>query len=169
MTKVSSHPVAVAVIAMALLLTIAPQAGHAQLTSGDLSGTVLDASGAAVANAKVVATAQSTNVKSTQTTTGAGEYHFANLPIGNYTIDVTAAGFGAAQVNDIGIDLNKQSTRNFTLQVGTTTTTVEVTESAATIDTSTAQITGNFDSQQAADLPSASSGSGVINLSLLQG
>ena len=46
---------------------------------------------------------------------------------------------------------------------------MEVTESAANIDTSTAQITGNFDSRQAADLPSASTGSGVINLSLLQG
>jgi hypothetical protein len=141
----------------------------AQTTSGDLTGLVTDVSGAVVAGATVDALSQSTGVKSEQLTTGAGAYHFANLPIGSYTITVTAKGFGTAQVKDLAIDLNKQSTQNFTLQVGTTTTTIDVTESPATIDTSTAQITGNFDSRQAAELPSASTGSGVINLSLLQG
>src|SRR5579863_1207048 len=95
----------------------------AQTTSGDLTGLVTDASGAAIAGATVDALSQATGVKSTQTTSGAGTYHFANLPIGSYTITVTAKGFGAAQVKDLAIDLNKQSTQNFTLQVGTTTTT----------------------------------------------
>ena len=159
------------VLAAALLaaLALVPHRGLAQLTSGDLSGVVTDASGAAVANASVDATNQATGVKSNQKTSGGGEYHFANLPIGNYTLSVSATGFGATSAKDVAVDLNKQSTRNFTLQVGTTTTTVDVTESASTIDTSTAQITGNFDSRQSADLPSASTGSGVINLSLLQG
>jgi hypothetical protein len=146
-----------------------PNRAPAQVTSGDLSGLVTDASGGAVANASVSALNQATGVKSNQTTTAAGEYHFANLPIGSYTLTVSATGFGSTAAKDVAVDLNKQSTRNFTLQVGTTTTTVDVTESAATIDTSTAQITGNFDSRQAAELPSASTGSGVINLSLLQG
>ena len=44
------------------------------------------------------------------------------------------------------------------LQVGQTATTVEVTEAAATIDTTTAQITNNYDSHMTQDLPSASSG-----------
>jgi hypothetical protein len=156
---------ATAVIALSLF----PPPSFAQLTSGDLSGTVTDSSGAAVANAAVVATNEATNVRSTQNTTAAGAYHFANLPFGSYAISVTATGFAVAQVKGVAVDLNKQSTRNFMLQVGAAATTVEVTEAPSVIDTSTAQITGNFDSRQAAELPSASTGSGVINLSLLQG
>ena len=161
----AGHAAAATLFALSLI----PQSGVAQLTSGDLSGIVTDSSGAAIANAAVAVTNQGTNVRSSQNTTGSGAYHFANLPIGEYSLTVTATGFGPAQVKDVAVDLNKQSTRNFTLQVGATSTTLEVTEAPATIDTSTAQITGNFDSRQAAELPSASTGSGVINLSLLQG
>lgn len=150
-------------------LTLFCQEGFAQTTSGDLTGRITDPSGAVVSGATVETLDQGTGVKAAQTTTGAGTYHFANLPIGSYTVTVTAKGFQTAQVKDLVIDLNKQSTQNFALQVGTATTTIEVTESAATIDTSTAQITGNYDSREAAELPSASTGSGVINLSLLQG
>ena len=156
-------------IAFVTAILFGPSLAPAQMTSGDLSGVVTDASGAAIPAATVVATDQSTGVKSTQNTTAAGEYRFANLPIGTYTINASATGFGPTELKDVLVDLNKQSTRNVTLQVGTTSTSVEVSEAAATIDTSTAQITGNFDSRQAADLPSASTGSGVINLSLLQG
>jgi hypothetical protein len=155
--------------AVLVALALTPQRGLAQATSGDLSGSVTDASGAIISGATVDALNQATGVKSTQTTTGAGEYHFANLAIGSYTLTVTATGFAPTSSKDIQVDLGKQSTRNFTLQVGSTTTTVEVTESAATIDTTTAQVVGNFDSRQSSELPSASTGSGVINLSLLQG
>ncbi len=169
MTKKFRRTVRCAATFSLLALTFVCQQGFAQLTSGDLSGVVTDASGGVVSGAGVDALDQATGVKTSQTSGAGGTYHFANLSIGVYTVTVTAKGFGTAQVTNIAVDLNKQSTQNFTLQVGTTATTVEVTESAATIDTSTAQITGNFDSRQAAELPSASTGSGVINLSLLQG
>jgi hypothetical protein len=152
-----------------LALAFVCQQGFAQLTSGDLSGLVTDASGGVVAGATVDALDQATGVKTTQTTTGAGTYHFANLAIGAYTVTVTAKGFATSQVKDISIDLNQQTTQNVSVQVGTTSTTVEVVEAAATIDSSTATIAQSFDSREAAELPSASAGSGVINLSLLQG
>jgi hypothetical protein len=169
MTKRLLRNVRIAILISLFALTFASRRAVAQLTSGDLSGIVTDASGGTISGATVIATDQATGVKTTQNSTGAGAYHFANLPIGSYTLSASATGFGTAEVKDVSVDLNKQSTHNFTLQIGTTATTVEVTESSSTIDTSTAQITGNFDSQQASDLPSASSGSGVINLSLLQG
>jgi hypothetical protein len=141
----------------------------AQATSGGLTGTVTDASGAVIANATAEVLNQNTGVKATRTTTSDGQYLFTDLPVGAYTLTITATGFAPAAAKDITIDLNKQSTRNISLQVGTTATTVEVTEAPATIDTTTAQIIGNFNSQEASELPSASTGSGVINLSLLQG
>lgn len=156
-----------ATILATLALTVS--AGFAQLTSGDVTGIVQDPSGAAVPNATVVATNTATNVKATLTTTAAGGYHFTNLLIGTYDLTASASGFAPSTVRGIGVELNKIVTANITLQIGQTTSTVEVTEAPAVIDTSTAQITGDFDSREAEDLPSASTGSGVINLSLLQG
>ena len=63
--------------------------------------------------------------------------------------------------------LNKTATANITATVAGTTTTVEVSEQAVTIDTTTAQIQNTFEAKQISDLPETSTGSGVVNLSLL--
>jgi hypothetical protein len=63
--------------------------------------------------------------------------------------------------------LNKTATVNISLQVGAVSQTVDVREAAAAIDTTTAQVQSSFTALQAQDLPAASVGSGVLNLSLL--
>ena len=115
----------------------------------------------------MVARDLATNVESATTTTSAGGYRFENLPIGTYNITVTAGGFNKAEVNGVNVELNQTVTTNATLTIGQAATTVEVTESAASIDTTTAQIQTTYQAKQLADLPSASTGSGVINLALL--
>lgn len=157
------------VIAAALFAVVAlfPQPGFAQLTSGDLVGTVVDATGAAVPNATVVAENPATGIKTTTTSDGAGQYRFSNLPVGHYTITVTATGFTPASLREVGVELNKIATANITLQVGQVSASVDVQESAVSIDTTTAQVTNTFETKAAADLPTASIGLGVINLSLL--
>ena len=137
-------------------------------TSGDLTGSVSDASGAALTTATVTASNQGTGIKSVQPTSSSGEYHFSNLPVGKYDLTVSAAGFATAEIKNIDINLNTVATQNIRLQIGTAASTIEVSEAAVTIDTTTAQITGTFDSRQMAELPSASTGSGILNLSLLQ-
>ena len=97
----------------------------------------------------------------------AGEYRIVNLPAGTYTVVVTAAGFSKAELKGLQIELNVTATANVTLQIGKSVETVEVTANAVTIDTTTAQLQNTFETQQMMDLPNASSGSGVINLSLL--
>ena len=62
--------------------------------------------------------------------------------------------------------LNVTVTANLTESVGKAATSVEVTDSAVSIDTTTAQIQNTFDTKQAADLPVTATGSGVLNLSL---
>ena len=155
------------VIIATVLLGIAPVAGFAQLISGNLTGTVYDATGAVVGNATITATNDATNVETQTKSTSLGQYNFYNLPVGTYTISASAQGFTPAQLKGIAVTLNVTSTANVTLQVGAAATTVEVTETAATIDTTTAQLQNNFSSQQMMDLPIASGGSGAINLSLL--
>jgi len=153
-------------LVLAVLLCLACVPASAQLVSGNLTGTILDATGASVPNATVVAHNDMTGAETTTSSTSAGEYHFYNLPVGTYSISATAKDFSKAELRDVSILLNVTSTANITLQVGAATTTVEV-SAAVSLDTTTAQLQNTFNSQQMMDLPSASGGSGVINLSLL--
>ena len=68
-------------IALSLLL---PSMGFGQAISGNLTGTVTDATGAAVNGATVDAVNRQTGQKVTALTGGAGQYLFSNLPIGDY-------------------------------------------------------------------------------------
>jgi hypothetical protein len=154
---------AFSVVALALI----SHNGLAQLTSGDLSGLITDPSGSAIPGATVEATNVATGVKATQSSNSTGEYRFANLPIGPYDLSVASKGFAPTGAKGVPISLNRTSTQNFALQVGQTSTTVEVSEAAASIDTNTAQITNNYETRMVQDLPSTSVGQGVINLSLL--
>lgn len=140
---------------------------HAQAVSGDLTGSVLDASGAAIPNATIVATDDATGVKSTSQSNAAGVYRFSNLPIGRYTVTASAAGFSTDTLKNIDLTLNSVITANLTLAVGSTATTIEVSASAVAIDTTTAQLQTTFDSKQVVELPQTASGSGVYNLALL--
>ncbi len=65
------------------------------------------------------------------------------------------------------MELNKATTANITTSVAGTSTTVEVSETAVTIDSTTPTISTTFNSKEISDLPSTSTGSGVLNLSLL--
>jgi outer membrane receptor protein involved in Fe transport len=153
------------------LLLISALAIFGQATDGNIVGTIRDASGSVVANAKIVATNQDTNVKSEGTSDGAGEYRFNNLPIGSYEISVTATGFSTAAVR-IQLDLNHTATANVMLAVGSVATSVEVIEAPAPIDTTSAQLQNTFDASSARDLPITGiskviNGAGIYNLSLL--
>ena len=142
---------------------------NAQVISGDVVGTILDKSGAAVPNAGVEALAVDTGVKYATQANENGEYRFNNLPIGTYNVTASATNFAATTVNGFVVELNKTSTLQITLEITGAVTSVEVSGQAAALDTTTAQISSTFDQRLAADLPTTSTngGSGVLNLSLL--
>jgi hypothetical protein len=150
-----------------LAFVLATTGLFAQSNSGDVTGTIADASGAAIQNATVTATNEGTSVKVTVTTNAEGTYHFTNLPVGSYTITAAATGFSSAGLKNIAVDLNKIVTANVTLPVGATTSTVEVNAAAAVIDTTTAQLESTYSTTQMTNLPTASTGSGIYNLTLL--
>jgi Carboxypeptidase regulatory-like domain len=144
----------------------------AQVTSGNIAGIVYDPTGGTIPSATVKATNMATGIVSSTVSTAIGEYRLPNLPVGNYTISVSAPGFAAARVANLAVPLNQTVTANVTLQVGQAVTTIEVNTSAAAIDTSTAQVQNTFNTKEMMDLPVASvsapgQGSGVLNLSLL--
>jgi hypothetical protein len=138
-----------------------------QSVTGDLAGTVFDASGAGIPNASVVVKNEATNVETTAKSASSGEYRFTNLAVGSYTMMVTASGFGKQEIRNVAITLSKTATQNFKMAVASSTESIEVSAAAVSIDTTTASVSTAFQSQSLTDLPIASGGSGVINLSLL--
>src|SRR5215472_13426622 len=93
-----------------LFLLVACLISFAQSISGDLIGTIYDATGAAIPNATVVGKNEATGVETVTRSGATGEYHLANLPPGSYTITVTASGFTKAQIRSVAVTLNTSST-----------------------------------------------------------
>src|SRR5712692_3305418 len=119
-----------------LLFTGFAGAALAQSTAS-LSGTVTDASGAAVPGARVVATNQATGVESPTQTDTAGAYLFPSLPIGLYRLSVSGTSFQTSVVTDLKLQVASTLTHDVQLKIGQATETVEITADAAVLDTAT--------------------------------
>ncbi len=141
---------------------------YAQAISGDLVGTVADATGAVVPNARVTAVNPATGIRVTASTNASGWYRLANLLPGNYNVSAEVSGFNTSIVKDVPVQLNQTATVNIAITVGSASTSIEVGETAAVMDTTTAQIQTTYGTKQIADVPTNTIGVGVINMSLLQ-
>ena len=165
----SSSKLAVLALLFCLAIALAPSA-FGQAISGNLTGTVTDPSGAAVNGATVTATNVGTGQKESTVSSGTGGYLFTNLPVGTYKISATNSGFKTTTIESVPVELNKSNNVNIKLEVGTSSTTVEVSGEAPPVDTTTAQLENTYSSQLSQDLGLTSSGgagAGVLNLSLL--
>ncbi len=162
--KTFSLKLGIALIAIAVLSL--PMYMGAQAISGDLLGVVSDSSGAVVPNAQVVATNLATGSKTTTTTNASGEYHFVNLPVAHYSLEMTGSNM-VGGYKDVQVQLNRQTTANITAAVSGKQETLEVTAESLTIDTTTHNIQNTFETKEVQDLPTATIGLGVLNLSLL--
>ncbi|MBY0506512.1 MAG: carboxypeptidase regulatory-like domain-containing protein [Bryobacteraceae bacterium] len=141
---------------------------NGQAMDGNITGTVTDSSGAALKGAALELVNAATGVKFSTLSGEAGSYRFINVLPGRYQLTASLTGFQSSGVQNLAIELNKTSTVNLTLTVGQVSTSVEVTDAAAAIDTTTATVGNTFTGMQAIQLPSSGTGTlGVINLALL--
>ena len=148
-------------------MTLVASAAFAQQTSGDLVGTVKDATGAAVPNATVTVTNEATKVAVTIKSGSAGQYRASNLLPGQYDINVVAGGFQPSLLRGVTIELNKTSTADVGVQVGANQSVEVTSDSGVSLDTTTTNLTQTFGNEQLSELPTTSQGLGVINASLL--
>lgn len=154
--------------AVLLMAALFAPCSFGQVSDGNLVGTVYDTSGKVVPDASVGARNTATGVLAETKSDQSGAYRFNNLPVGTYSVTVSSAGFASRELKDLSVDLNKTATANITLSIGTATQSIEVVDSAALIDTTTAQISNIFVSRLASDLPVAANPTGgYLNLSLL--
>lgn len=148
-------------------VVLVPTRAFPQATTGDISGTIVDKTGAGIPNATVTAVRAETNQTYTTTSKDTGEFRFSNLPIGIYTITGTAGGFKTTTLNNFPVELNKTATAHIEMEIGEKSETIEVIGTGPTIDTTTAQVGTTYDTRLQ-DIPTVAGASGVLNLSLLQ-
>ena len=157
-------------IALTLVCLIALPSAYlaAQATGGTIVGTVIDSTGAAVANADVEARSVGTNVAATAKTGDTGLYRFDNLLPGAYKITAKASGFKTiSQTADVQV--SRTFSLNLTLVPGSTSETIEVSGAPPLIDAATPEIGTTYETDTLRSIPTAGAGIlGVINLSLLQ-
>ena len=101
-----------------LLLLAVPLLLAAQSDVGAVTGTVTDNSGAVVANASVDLKDNSTNLTVNTHTNNAGQYTFARVAPGTYTLTIKAPNFSTAVVGNLKVSVGKTATSNVTLRVG---------------------------------------------------
>ncbi len=139
----------------------------AQTAVTSLHGTITDQSAAMVAGAHVTLTDPDTGFKGERVTDARGNYDFEQLTPGKYTILVEASGFSSKK--EIGVELlvNQPATANFPLSVAAAASqTVEVVETATTLNTTDATVGTPFDTKQIQSLPFE--GNDVLDLLSLQ-
>ena len=110
---------------LALCLIAAPGWGQVSST-GSVSGQVTDQSGAAVAGAEVRLTDSATSIVLRTMSNDTGRYTLPSVPPATYNLNVTKPGFSTFQANGQKVDVGQVLTINASLEVGSTTTTVEV-------------------------------------------
>ncbi len=141
--------------ALLLLLSIGMFVGvHAQSsTAGNITGTVRDQAGAAVANAEIMILDEKTGATRTAKTNDDGFYSVPGLPAGLYTISTSPSGFKKTVANGVELHVSENKTVNLDLQVGQVTEIVTVTSEAAAVELRSGEVSSLITEKQVTELP----------------
>ena len=138
---------------LAALLTILGVSANAQFDNGSLVGTIHDATGAVIPGAAVSVTSSATGSISKTTSNASGDYEVPSLRVGTYTIAASATGYADAIAKNIEISVGGRQRIDLTLSVGSTQTTVEVSDVALQLETETSERGQQISGYQSAALP----------------
>src|SRR3989475_3026566 len=140
-------------VAVIWALSLFAVQGYAQVTGATLSGTITDPSGGVIPNAQVSVRNTATGVTREVTADTAGFYSAPNLLPGSYEVTVTSPGFSTARQSNLTLGVGAEQQLNFSLKVGQTSQTVEVTEAAPQIQLTSSTLTAEVESTTVRELP----------------
>ncbi len=139
-----------AALVLALLFALS---SNAQVVTATLTGTVTDSSGAVVPEATVTAVETATGVSRTTTTSAEGVFTMPFLPPGTYRVEIQKTGFKTFTEGNVGLEVSSVGRVNATLTPGSQKETVQVTAESPLLQVESADVSKNFDSTTAAELP----------------
>jgi hypothetical protein len=125
----------------------------AQGTTAQIVGKVADQTGAVVTNATIDVQNTGTGLGRTVTSSASGEYVIPSLPVGKYRLKAVAAGFKTYSQSGIDLEGGQQARLDVTLEIGSTSETVQVSAQAVQVDTSSGTLRTEVDSTQIQELP----------------
>ena len=125
----------------------------AQVGTTSLRGTVTDKTGAAMGGAKVTLADVGKALQREAVSNQVGEFEFPALAPGAYTLTVEKTGFRKFEQKSLQLLVNLPATINVTLEIGTTSETIEVSASAVTLNTTDASLGIAFNENQVKELP----------------
>ncbi|HVW85788.1 MAG TPA: carboxypeptidase regulatory-like domain-containing protein [Bryobacteraceae bacterium] len=133
---------------LALLLPVC----YAQTETGQITGTITDPTGAGIPSATIKVTSTSTGAIRNVTASGDGVYNVPNLLPGEYTVAASAPGFTPAE-RRVVLTVGARIGQDIQLQVGTSTTTVQVTETTPQVNTETQTLSQVISQNEIRELP----------------
>jgi hypothetical protein len=133
------------------LLLFSSVSALGQITTGEITGTIMDQSGGGVADASISATCPDTGQTRTVTSGSVGEYRLSDMAICVYKVTVTAQGFKTT-VRNVTVALAQITKADFQLQLGQRSETITVEAVAPLVDYS-AGVNNEVDTKSIVDLP----------------
>src|ERR1043165_1777722 len=122
---------------VAALLATSSALGQSTAT---IQGTVTDSTGAVLPNATVVVRNRNTSTERTTQTDSDGNYQFAALPVGLYSIEARVEGFKTQVADQVTLEVAKTVVQNFQMEVGALSEQVLVASDVPVIETTTTSV-----------------------------
>src|SRR5579859_7603180 len=136
-----------------------------QGNQASLEGTVLDQSGAAIANAKLTVTNTATGIRFEGTSDANGLFTFPVLVVGTYTIEAEHDGFSKVVQKDVQLTVGARLNLNLTMTVVGQAVSVTVTSETPIVETTRSQVSSTVDNRSVENLPT--NGRNFMNFALL--
>src|SRR5229473_5204198 len=127
-------------LAACLLLVCSSSGLRAQSTNASLTGRIMDPSKAAVADVKIAAIRNDTNVRYETTSNISGDYYLTNLPPGTYRLEIEKPGFKKLVKPDLTLHVQDAIELNFELTLGPASETITVEGGAPLVNTESAAV-----------------------------
>src|SRR5690348_4371052 len=142
-----------ACVSLGFILVLSTAIAIAQSTLGTIVGRIIDPSGAGIAGVKITLRNEATNVVNSQDASAQGEYVFSNIKPGIYQLTFEANGFAPHTVDHLALEVNQTVRQDVTLQLGTVSSSVQVTAEHTLVQTDTSSVGSVIESTQVQRMP----------------
>ena len=121
--------------------------------TASIQGVVKDQTEGAIVGARVIVTNLDTGLRRETAANEAGLYTVPSLPVGWYKLSADSQGFAASEVPKLKLDVNQTARIDFVLKPGTVTESIDVTASAALLDSETSTVGQVIDNKRIVEMP----------------
>jgi outer membrane receptor protein involved in Fe transport len=137
----------------ALVVSFISAPASAQVVTGSIEGTVVDASGGVLPGATVTVSSRATGLTRSAVSDSAGLFRVPLLPVGTYDVTAELSGFTTRKQPDVPLTIGQTVTLRLELTVASVTEKVVVSGASPVVETSRSQVSSTVNETAIANLP----------------